>query len=57
MWWTTSEATSVRVRPDGGSWTSVNPGMGYYKGCSVPGARWYLEASNSAGTVTASFGT
>lgn len=55
MWWSSEGGTSARVRPDGGSWASVNEDLGYHNGCAQPGATWHLEVANSAGTASASF--
>lgn len=54
--WSTENATSARIRRDGGNWYPVDQlPNGGFELCARFGTRWYLEVSNEAGTDTESF--
>lgn len=55
LWWSVDNADSARIRPEGGQWSSAAVPLGYATKCSKPGTRWFIEATNSAGTSSSSF--
>jgi hypothetical protein len=55
LWWDTDNATSARIRPDGGDWIPAEVPEGSTRVCSEGGTRWTIEASNSSGTESSSF--
>jgi len=55
LWWETDNATSARIRPDGGDWIPADVPDGSDRVCSEPGTRWTIEVSNATGTDSSSF--
>ena len=55
LWWETRNATSARIRPEGGEWITVDVPDGSTRVCSERRTRWTIEASNSTGTGSSSF--
>jgi hypothetical protein len=51
LWWATDDATSARIRRQGGDWEEVSVGLSSHTTCAEEGSTWELEVSNDAGAT------